>query len=72
MEDLERAFEAIRAVRDCPSVARLILDVWVYAQANGESNGLRLAAVLLVGAREYQRHENATKNYGRFNKESSP
>ena len=57
--ELEKMFESIRAVRDCPAVRRLLFDCWTEAQANGEAAGLSMAAVVLEGAKRYQAHEDS-------------
>ena len=59
MEELEKAFETVRAIRDCPAVRRLLFDVWIYARDRGESEGMRLLAVIRESVRDYQQHETA-------------
>ncbi len=55
VDELSRALEEIRAIRDCESVRRLCLDCWAYAQQHGEPAGLCLAGSLKSGVIEYQR-----------------
>lgn len=61
MQTLERLMADIQAVRDCPSTRRLLLDVWAYAQANGEKAGIELGMCVLDGVGVYVDHEKSLK-----------
>lgn len=53
MEDLEKAIGVILAVRDCPTVRRLMLDLWALGLKHGATEGLRYAQMYLNGIRAY-------------------
>jgi hypothetical protein len=61
VSELETLFDAIRTVRDCPAVRRLLLDCWSVATREGEAAGLVWGRMLLSGVRRYQAHEDAIR-----------
>ncbi|HYH67428.1 MAG TPA: hypothetical protein VD866_22205 [Urbifossiella sp.] len=52
--ELERAIEAVMAEWDTPATRALCLDCWVFAQANGEAEGVALCRLLLAGVADYK------------------
>lgn len=69
MDDLAKAFDVIRGVRDCPVVHRLILDCYALALKYGESEGLRYAQMYLNAIKEYGQRQREIAALGRWNKE---
>ncbi len=53
MDDLQKAIGVILAVRDCPTVQRLMLDLWALGLKHGEAEGLRYAQMYLNGIKRY-------------------
>lgn len=56
-DTIEAALARVLAVRDCPAARRLCADCWAFAREHGEAAGLSMAAVVLAGVGDYQRHE---------------
>lgn len=61
MVTLERLLADMMAMRDCESTRRLAMDVWGFAQKNGEQAGIELGMCVLDGVRNYVEHERLLK-----------
>lgn len=69
MNALTSQAKEVLAIRDCPAVHCLLLDVWEVYQSRGEAEALLWLANVRAGVERYAQHERFLKSFNAWPKE---